>query len=203
MTTLLPRPMTTAACTASLGLALALGAPVAAAQDGGTPTDSRSLSIGSVGGTSVGVAEKVGLGAAAGSLPGQCSAMGSVGFGDHNQTRAVPGENPGETAFLVDTNKPSEGSTTTENVEVHWVNTDTGAKGTLVEGHGEDDIHWVEFNGDDVWGAIVDTGPGTIEWTMSATEDGLFLPTFSLDLLIPTGSGSNPYGGCGGVVTVP
>lgn len=189
------RPLITAACTATVGLALALWSPVANAQDTG------SLSLGSVGGTSVGAAEKFGLGAAAGSLPGQCSALGSVGFGDHNTTEAVPGENPGETKFLVDQNLSSEGSTTTENVAIHWKNEGTGAEGDLV---GFEDINWIDRGEYSEWGAVVNTGPGTITWSMSATEDGLFLPTASLAMIgIPTGSNSNPYGGCGGTVTVP
>lgn len=196
------RPALAAASTAALGLALALGVPAANAQDRGVPDDSGPL--GSIGATSVGVAEKAGVGSAAGSLPGQCSAMGSVGIGDSNHTGAVPGENPGETVFLVDQNLNSEGSTTTENLEITWVNTDTGATGTLVRGHGDGDIGWIDFEGDSTLGAIVDTGPGIIEWTMDATEDGMFLPTMSLHMVgLDVGSNSNPYGGCGGTVTVP
>lgn len=198
------RPLIAAACTASLGLALSLGAPAAGAQDDGVPADSGSLSIGSIGATSVGAAEKTGLGSAAGSLPGQCAALGFTGFGEVNHTEAVPGENPGETLFLVDSNKPSEGgSSITNNVQIHWTNIDTGAQGTLVEGPREGEIYWTEVGGKKVWGAVVNTGPGTVEWTMDAIEEGLFLPTWSLDMLVPTGSGSNPYGGCGGTVTVP
>ena len=193
------RPALAAASTAALGLALALTAPAANAQLRGVPDESGLL--GSVGATSVGVAEKAGAGSATGSLPGQCSAMGSVGIGDRNHTGAVPGENPGETVFLVDQNLNSEGSTTTENIEIHWTNTDTGAEGTL---SGFDQINWIDFQGDQTWGAIVDTGPGTIEWSMNATEDGLFLPAFSLTMMgIDAGSNSNPYGGCAGTVTVP
>lgn len=182
------RPVLTAACTATLGLALALGAPVAGAQEPERP----DVGIGSIGGAIVGSAEKAGLGSATEGLPGQCAATGSLGEGMLNETQAIPGEGPGQTAFIVDTNKPSEGSTTTENVEISWTNTDTGATGTLVEGHGENDIHWTEVNGEDVWGAVIDTGPGTVEWTMDATESGFFV-----------GSGGSPYGGCGGTVTVP
>ena len=183
------RPLIAAACAASLGLALSLGAPAVTAQEPGRP----DVGIGSIGAASVGAAELVGLGSATESLPGQCAATGSLGYGVLNETQAVPGENPGETAFLVDTNKPSEGSTTTENVEVQWTNTDTGVEGTLVEGLGEGEINWVEFNGEDVWGAVVNTGAGTIEWSMEATEDGMFM----------VGSSGNPYGGCGGTVVVP
>lgn len=180
--------MITAACTATLGLAVALGAPAASAQ----APDRPDVGVGSIGATIVGSAEKLGLGSATEGLPGQCAAIGSLGFGNLNETQAIPGDNPGETAFLVDTNKSSEGSTTTENVNLHWTNTDTGAEGTLVEGLGEGEINWTEVGGDDVWGAVVETGPGTIEWTMEATEEGFFI-----------GSGGSPYGGCGGTVEIP
>lgn len=187
MTNITHRPKAIAACTATLGLALALGAPAANAQ-----AERPDVGIGSIGATVVGSAEKLGLGSATEGLPGQCAATGSLGFGNLNDTQAVPGDNPGETAFLVDTNKPSEGSSTTENVTVHWANTDTGAEGTLVEGHGDGDIHWTEVGGEQVWGAVIDTGPGAIEWSMEATEEGFFI-----------GSGGSPYGGCGGTVTIP
>lgn len=124
-----------------------------------------------------------------------------MGIGDLNNTRAVPGESPGQTVFMVDQNLSSEGSTTTENVVINWRNVDTGATGTLA---GFGDINWVEFQGEDIWGAVVDTGQGTVEWDMDATEDGLFLPALSLDWAgIPTGSTSHPYGGCGGAVVIP
>lgn len=190
-----PRRRTLAA-SAAVGLALSMGAPAAVAQS----SDQGLVSVGSIGGFSVAAGEKAGLGSATGSLPGQCSALGFTGSGERGMTRAVPGDNSGETAFLVDINMVAEGSTATENVEIHWKNLDTEAEGTV----DQSEIGWIDLAGQRDRGVIVDTGPGTIEWTMTADEVGAFLPTLSLGALqIPTGSESNPYGGCGGTVVVP
>lgn len=193
------RILATVAASAAAVATGALGAGAATAQ---TPIDG---ALGSVTAGSVGAAAKVGSSDLASGLPGQCAALdpllGSLGIASHNSTTAVPGEHPGQTAFLVDQNLPSEGSSTTEDTVIEWKNEDTGATGRLA-GYGE--INWVEFNGQDVWGALVDTGAGRVTWTYHANEYGINIPGIILWQI--TGNhadAGNPYGGCGGTVQVP
>ncbi|GEM_PF-2303593 len=191
------------AAVAGLGAASFAGAGVARAQ-----TDTADA-LGSVTAGSVGLSGSLGVGSATGSLPGQCSAisplLGSAGIGLWNQTTAVPGDEPGHTAFLVDQNLPSEGSSTTEDPVIRWKNEDTGATGALVQGPGEGKIYWFEHAGQDVWGADVETGAGRITWTMTAHESGIFPPALSAQVLVPglVPPVEFPYIGCGGEVVVP
>lgn len=200
-----PSTRITAGIAAAAGLtASALFGATAQAQ-----TDPLDSALGSVTSGSVGAGGAIGSGAATGSLPGQCSALdpmlGSLGIGMQNQTTAVPGDLPGHTAFLVDQNLSSEGSSTTEDPVLNWKNEDTGATGTVTQGPRPGHIYWFEHNGEEVWGADIETGPGRITWTFDAHESGIFLPGLSAQILtgglVPTPV--LPYTGCGGEVVVP
>ncbi|ANI93405.1 Hypothetical protein BJL86_2645 [Dietzia timorensis] len=172
-------------------------------------TDTVDAALGSVTSGSVGIGGAIGSGEATGSLPGQCTAVdptfGSLGIGQRNYTTAVSGEQPGHTAFLVDQNLPSEGSTKTEDPVINWKNEDTGETGTVTQYPLPGHIHWFEFQGEDVWGADIETGPGRITWTFDAHETGIFIPGLSVEMitggLVPPPV--LPYTGCGGEVVVP
>lgn len=195
--------------TAGIVAATGLGASALFGATAHAQTDSVDSALGSVASGSVGVGGAIGSGAATGSLPGQCSALdpmlGSLGIGMQNRTTAEPGDLPGHTAFLVDQNLPSEGSSKTEEPVINWKNEDTGATGTVTQGPLPGHIYWFEHKGETVWGADIETGPGRITWTFDAHETGIFLPAASVQIatggLIPTPV--FPYTGCGGEVVVP